>query len=115
MFCNRHCQNTNISISILYIDPRSDNIRAIGYLAPRGPISRPIPLTIFAVIATDTTDETHLCLCKLMESWIYGILCNPRRMGLMHPMYRQTVLCCLIRSDLLQKNVPKGLPNEIIG
>ena len=42
---------------VVRLDPQYDNIRVRRYWALRVPISRPIPLTIFTVIATDTTDD----------------------------------------------------------
>ena len=42
---------------VVRLDPQYDNIRVRRYWALRVPISRPTPLTIFTVIATDTTDE----------------------------------------------------------
>ena len=45
---------------VVRLDPQYDNIRVRRYWALRVPISRPIPLTIFTVIATDTTDDFHL-------------------------------------------------------
>ena len=42
---------------VVRLDPQYDNIRVRRYWALRVPISRPNPLTIFTVIATDTTDE----------------------------------------------------------
>ena len=42
---------------VVRLDPQYDNIRVRRYWALRVPISRPIPLTIFTVNATDTTDE----------------------------------------------------------
>ena len=51
----------------LLLDPQYDNIRVRRYWDPRVPISRPIPLTIFTVIATDTTDESTRQNCKLCQ------------------------------------------------
>ena len=41
----------------MLLDPQYDDIRVRQYWDPKVPIPRPIPLTIFTVIATDTTDS----------------------------------------------------------